>query len=99
MESTIYEGVIINYPSNMGEEEALVYFIEEQKAWRKKQKKLSSVTLSIEGNEIIIKAVEKSPVKRLRRITGYLSNVDNFNDAKQAEYKERYTHVGKQHMS
>lgn len=31
-------------------------------------------------------------IKRVRRITGYLSTVDRFNDAKQAELKERKSH-------
>ncbi|MCL6588521.1 MAG: anaerobic ribonucleoside-triphosphate reductase [Firmicutes bacterium] len=31
-------------------------------------------------------------IRRIRRITGYLSTVDRFNDAKQAELKERVNH-------
>lgn len=31
-------------------------------------------------------------IRRIRRITGYLSTVDRFNDAKQAELKKRSTH-------
>lgn len=31
---------------------------------------------------------------RIRRITGYLSGVDNFNNAKQAELKDRVKHDG-----
>lgn len=34
----------------------------------------------------------KVPFARLRRITGYLSNVDNWNAAKLAELKDRVTH-------
>lgn len=33
-----------------------------------------------------------STIRRVRRITGYLSTVDRFNDAKQSELKERITH-------
>ncbi|EKE00686.1 MAG: hypothetical protein ACD_21C00292G0001 [uncultured bacterium] len=32
-------------------------------------------------------------IKRIRRITGYLSTIDRFNDAKQAELKQRYAHL------
>ncbi len=32
-------------------------------------------------------------IRRIRRITGYLSTVDRFNDAKQAELKERLEHL------
>lgn len=31
---------------------------------------------------------------RIRRITGYLSSTDNWNNAKQAELKDRRTHIG-----
>jgi ribonucleoside-triphosphate reductase len=31
-------------------------------------------------------------IKRVRRITGYLSTIDRFNDAKQAELKQRLSH-------
>lgn len=30
---------------------------------------------------------------RIRRITGYLSSTDNWNNAKQAELKDRVTHI------
>lgn len=32
-------------------------------------------------------------IKRIRRITGYLSTIDRFNDAKQAELKQRVAHA------
>ncbi|MGE5381580.1 MAG: anaerobic ribonucleoside-triphosphate reductase, partial [Methylocystaceae bacterium] len=32
-------------------------------------------------------------IKRVRRITGYLSTVDRFNDAKQAELRDRRSHL------
>lgn len=32
------------------------------------------------------------PFERIRRITGYLSSVSNFNDAKMAELKDRVKH-------
>lgn len=34
-----------------------------------------------------------SAIRRVRRITGYLSTVDRFNDAKQAELRDRSTHI------
>lgn len=46
-----------------------------------------------DGNgELEIRAYEKSPIKRIRRITGYLAEVDCWNDAKQAELKDRVAH-------
>ena len=35
----------------------------------------------------------RNTVTRLRRITGYLSNVNNFNEAKKAEAKARQQHI------
>jgi len=32
-------------------------------------------------------------IKRIRRITGYLSTIDRFNDAKRAELKQRFAHL------
>lgn len=33
-------------------------------------------------------------IRRIRRITGYLSTVDNFNDAKKSELEDRVSHIG-----
>lgn len=38
-------------------------------------------------------ACGSTAIRRIRRITGYLSTVERFNDAKQAELKDRVTHV------
>ena len=35
-------------------------------------------------------------IRRIRRITGYLSTVDRFNDAKKAELADRHAHTSKQ---
>lgn len=37
------------------------------------------------------KAEEK--IERIKRITGYLSNLDNWNDGKRAEEKDRVKHI------
>ncbi|MCW2277753.1 anaerobic ribonucleoside-triphosphate reductase [Heliophilum fasciatum] len=34
----------------------------------------------------------ETPIERIRRITGYLSKVDNFNGAKKAELEHRVAH-------
>ena len=33
------------------------------------------------------------PIRRIRRITGYFSTVDRFNDAKKAELRDRIVHI------
>ena len=35
----------------------------------------------------------KTAIKRVRRITGYLSTIDRFNDAKVAELNKRISHI------
>ena len=65
---------------------------DELKLWKENQKELARVELTLDGDNVVIKAVEKSPVRRVRRITGYLSNMENFNDAKQDELGARYKH-------
>ena len=54
---------------------------------------MAEVNLTLENDEIIIKSYAASPIKRIRRITGYLSEEHNFNDAKQDELRDRITHV------
>ena len=65
---------------------------EERSKWLADGREISRIELSLEGEEIIVRTVEKSPIRRVRRITGYLSNMDNFNDAKQDELAARKAH-------
>ena len=59
----------------------------------KRKKVLLAIYLCIEGNEIVVSTNEKSPIKRVRRISGYLAPVDSFNDAKKAELAARVAHT------
>lgn len=74
--------------------EEIQYFVaEEKRLWQSKNKQLGQLELGLDGEEVILKGTEKSPIRRIRRITGYLSSIDNFNDAKIAECRARVTHV------
>ncbi|MBP2639603.1 MAG: anaerobic ribonucleoside triphosphate reductase [Firmicutes bacterium] len=84
--------VLVQMPEGMNEEEAKQYVLEEIQNWKTKGKKLGKVVLELDQDEVVIKAYEKSPIRRIRRITGYLSEQTNFNDAKQAELAERVVH-------
>ncbi|SMD08853.1 anaerobic ribonucleoside-triphosphate reductase [Sporomusa malonica] len=79
--------------SGITEEEIRAIVDEELQLWKRKGKELAEVQLTIEGEEIVVKAVERSPIKRVRRITGYLSTEDRFNSAKQAELSDRRAHI------
>ena len=88
----LVEGVYVEHPAQMTSEEAMYYAEEEIGLWREKGKQLERVEIETDGNYVVVKAREKSPIKRIRRITGYLSEVNNFNDAKRAELSSRITH-------
>lgn len=89
----VIDDVLINYDNGITEDEIRQILAEERLIWLANGKTLGKMELSLDGDEIIVKAVEKSHIKRLRRITGYLSEVDRFNDSKQAELRDRVTHL------
>lgn len=86
------KNILVEYPSDMNETEAAEYVEEEKAIWAGRGKKLAQVIIELDGDEVVIRSLEKSPIRRVRRITGYLSEVSNFNDAKQAELKDRKPH-------
>jgi len=65
---------------------------EEKELWVAKGKLLGKVVMTADGDEIEVKTFEKSPIVRIRRITGYLSHTDNWNEAKKKELMDRVTH-------
>ena len=73
-------------------EEIAILVDEEVRQWASKGKEIATIKFALEGDEVVIEAEEKSPIKRVRRITGYLSNIENFNPAKQAECRDRVIH-------
>ncbi|EAX47560.1 hypothetical protein TcarDRAFT_1295 [Thermosinus carboxydivorans Nor1] len=75
-------------------EEAMHYVHEEQLLWKERGKVLGRMEIRIinDGLDVEIKTYERSPIRRVRRITGYLSTVDRFNDAKRAELADRVAH-------
>jgi len=85
--------VLVDFPKDMHEEEAKQYVKDEIILWKSKNKLLDRIMITIDGEEVTIKSFEKSPIKRIRRITGYLSEVSNFNDAKRAELADRSIHM------
>lgn len=92
----VVSGVHVIADPRLNQEEIAQLVLEEKRLWQGKHKKLAQLELGIEQDEVIIKATEKSPIRRIRRITGYLSAIDNFNDAKVAECSDRTRHQMKQ---
>lgn len=83
------DGVIVNYSNGISEDEVRQILAEEQALWLAKGKTLGKLELVVDGDEIVVRAIERSPIKRIRRITGYLSTEDRFNSSKQAELADR----------
>ncbi|WP_373325642.1 anaerobic ribonucleoside-triphosphate reductase [Sporomusa paucivorans] len=89
----VIDDVLINYDNGITEEEIRQILAEERLLWLAKGKALGKMELSLDGDEIIVRAIEKSKIRRIRRITGYLSTEDRFNPSKQAELKDRKSHL------
>lgn len=68
---------------------------EETEYWESKGKKLHQVRFEKgeNDNELVVTSYPKTKITRIRRIKGYLSNVNNFNSAKKAEMESRVAHV------
>lgn len=92
MTTTMVHHVAVEYDPLLSVTEMTAIVEEEIALWKARHKELARVLLTLDEENIVIKAVEKSPVRRVRRITGYLSNMENFNDAKQDELQARYKH-------
>lgn len=85
--------VPVEYPQAMSAEEATLYAEEELGRWAETNKQLGLVVIEVDGTEVVVRSSERSPIRRVRRITGYLSEVASFNDAKRAELKQKVVHA------
>jgi hypothetical protein len=90
----LVNGVKVSADPALNNEEIVTLVHDEIRLWNQRNKTLGAIELSLDGESVIIRGLEKSPIRRVRRITGYLSTVDQFNDAKRAECKDREVHVG-----
>ena len=88
----LVNGVRVSADPALSNKEVTALVLDEIEQWKKRNKTLGAVELSLDGECVIIRGIEKSPIRRVRRITGYLSTVEQFNDAKRAECAERKTH-------
>lgn len=95
----IVNGVNLKYPPDLSEQEALEILAKEIMCWQREytHKTLGEVEIEVgqddEGEYLEITAKEKSSIRRIRRITGYLAPIQSFNDAKQRELEDRYSHL------
>lgn len=90
--------VIVDGDVNITEKFKNDIVAEEVHYWQSKGKEVGEVRISKDKEndaKVVIASLPKQKIKRVRRITGYLSAVENFNDAKRAELNDRAVHGGK----
>jgi anaerobic ribonucleoside-triphosphate reductase activating protein len=90
----LVNGIRVKADPALSNDEVAALVDDEIRLWQQRGKPLGSIDLSLDGESVIIRSYEKSPIRRVRRITGYLSTIDQFNDSKQAECKDRKVHAG-----
>lgn len=93
MFTTSYGNVKVAYPEQMSKEEALSYVQEEMQANPKLKLLNIEIKLSADNNNVELHP-QYDTINRVRRITGYLSTIPKFNDAKRAEEHDRVSHFG-----
>ena len=95
MQTMTYQGVVVKYDDSITEEEARELTRDEKRQWWDEldHMALGYLTITREGNEIVLHGKEAPPIERLRRITGYCSVSTRWNNAKKAELKDRVTHI------
>ncbi len=89
----VVNGITVSADPSLTNEEIVRIVEEELFQWSQQNKPLGRLELVLDGENILIRAYEKSPIRRVRRITGYLSNIENFNDAKRSECANRLAHT------
>lgn len=86
----IIDNVQINCNYEISEEEARAYFNYEKQL--RPNMTMLALDIDIDGDEVTL-IPHYNTIVRVRRITGYLSNVKNFNSAKQKEQSDRVKHL------
>ena len=89
----IINKVKVEYGPEIAYEQVVDIVHEEIQLWEKQKKRLTRIKLTVEGNEVIVEAFEKSPIRRIRRICGYCSNTANWGQHKLDELAQRKAHV------
>lgn len=89
-----FNGIKLIYPDDMPLEEAQEYCQDEIDCWAVEcpSKVIASVEITLHDEEVEIHSEERSPITRVRRVTGYLSSANNFSDHKRAELRDRVKH-------
>ena len=93
MTNTTINGIPVEYESAIEIEKVTEIALEEIGLWKARGNVLTKIHISLdkENGDLIIKSFPL--IRRTRRITGYLSDKDNFNEAKLDELQQRRKHM------
>ena len=83
-------GIKIYCADGISQEEAAIYLNNQLQVMP--HKTLLSLELGLDGNDVVVKP-HYDTIVRVRRITGYLSTLPRFNDAKKKEAADRVSHI------
>lgn len=83
------KNIKVEYPDVMSDREVQVYV---EDAIATSRVDLARIDIKLIGDEVDVKSYEKSPISRVRRITGYCVKISNMNEAKKAEIAARKVH-------
>ena len=87
-------GIPVEYESAIEIERVKEIALEEIGLWKEKGNVLTKILITIDQNDNAQLIVTAYPlIRRPRRITGYLSDMENFNEAKVDELSARKAHV------
>lgn len=84
------EGVKVNCADGISREEAAYYVADQLQVMP--HKILLGMDLALDGDNVLV-TPHYDTIVRVRRITGYLSTLPRFNDAKKAEVADRVKHI------
>lgn len=88
----LIDDIYVEADISIPEQTILQEVAQERMIWAAEGKTLSLIRIRVDDGGIVIEAFERSPIRRVRRITGYLAPIESFNDAKQAELRARLKH-------
>jgi len=88
----IYNDIIIKMPDGMSDREAMYYVSNHFEGMQEELGKIASIDISLDGDEVVLKAHKKSRIIRYARITGYVVPKDSMSKWKQSEVKQRVAH-------
>lgn len=85
----VVDGISISAGPGVSEEESRALVSEEKARAGQVGKIVTKICITADGDELIVESTTTPPIRRIRRITGYLSSTDRWNDGKLAELRDR----------